>query len=333
MKGGFEMRKSSFLVGGLAFVLLLAGSTFSLAAEKENGKGKALDREGIERLKHSAGGQVRVSTSPATGGVRFAAIAPGARGDLMPTGPAGAREKSRQFLREYASVFGLADADAELQLADEKADALGQRHLSYLQTYRGVPVFGGILRAHVGSSGELLAVNGNIVLNVRLNIIPTQPAERAGATAIAAVSAANQGRAVYVRSGLLMIYREGLARGVEGPNHLTWQIEVGNDGDIREYVYVDAHTGKLIERLPGVYDSMFRRAYDGQFSAQVPPPNWPTVPFWVEGQPFPTGTTEADNMITSSKETYDFYRNAFGRDSFDGAGAIMDAIFDRGNAC
>ena len=327
------MRKLSHFSWASIAVLFLAGSGITGAAERENGKGKTLDREGIERLKHNAGGKVRVSTSPATGGVRFAAIAPGAQGDLLTTGPTGAREKSRQFLREYASIFGLADADTELQLADEKADALGQRHLSYLQTYRGVPVFGGILRTHVGSSGELLAINGNIVPNLRLSVIPTQPAERAGATAIAAVSAANQGRAVSVRSGLLMIYREGLARGVEGPNHLAWQIEVGNDGDLREFVYVDAHTGKLIERLPGVYDSMFRRAFDGQFNANVPPPNWPTVPFWVEGQPFPTGNGEADNMITSSKETYDFYRNAFGRDSFDGAGAIMDAIFNRGNAC
>src|SRR6476660_4187595 len=139
MKGGFEMRKTHFLIGRLAFVLLLAGSTLTLAAEKENGKGKTLDRAGIERLKQSAGGRVRVSTSDATGAVRFAGIAPGARGDLMPTGPMGAREKSRQFLREYAGVFGLTDTDAELQLADEKADALGQRHLIYHQTYRGVP--------------------------------------------------------------------------------------------------------------------------------------------------------------------------------------------------
>ncbi len=37
-------------------------------------------------------------------------------------------------------------------------------------------------------------------------------------------------------------------------------------------------------------------------------------------------------MITSSKETYDLFRNAFGRDSYDGAGITMDAIFNRGGA-
>ena len=38
-------------------------------------------------------------------------------------------------------------------------------------------------------------------------------------------------------------------------------------------------------------------------------------------------------MIIASKETYDLFFNAFGRDSFDGAGAIMDSIFNRGYSC
>ena len=38
-------------------------------------------------------------------------------------------------------------------------------------------------------------------------------------------------------------------------------------------------------------------------------------------------------MILASQETYDMFFNAFGRDSFDGAGAIMDSIFNRGDGC
>ena len=38
-------------------------------------------------------------------------------------------------------------------------------------------------------------------------------------------------------------------------------------------------------------------------------------------------------MIFASEETYDLSTNAFGRDSFDGAGAMMDPIFNRGYAC
>jgi len=38
-------------------------------------------------------------------------------------------------------------------------------------------------------------------------------------------------------------------------------------------------------------------------------------------------------MLIASKETYDFFRNTFGRDSFDDKGAKMDAIFNRGYSC
>ncbi|HEX4439729.1 MAG TPA: M4 family metallopeptidase [Thermoanaerobaculia bacterium] len=313
-------------------VLLLAVPALAAAAEKGNGKGKTLDPAGIERLKGSAAGRVRVSTSESTGAVRFAGVEPGERGDLMPAHRGTPAEKSRQFLRENSSVFGLVDADAELQLGREQTDELGNRHLTFFQSYRGVPVFAGVLRAHVDAAGELTAVNGNVVPDLRLSITPTRPATEASATAIGAIAADNPGREVFARSGLLMIYRTGLAQGIDGENHLTWQIEVGNDADIREFVYVDAHSGKIVDRLPGIIDNLYRRAYDGQNLNQVPP-SYPGSPFWVEGDAFPTSSAEANNMITSSKETYDFYKNAFGRDSFDGNGATMDSIFNRGYAC
>jgi len=313
-------------------VLLLAVPALAAAAEKNNGKGKTLDPAGIERLKGSAAGRVRVSTSEATGAVRFAAVEPGERGDLMPAHRGTPVEKARQFTRQNASVFGLVDADAELQLAREQTDELGDRHVTFLQTYRGVPVFGGVLRAHLDPSGALVSVNGNVIPEIRLDPTPSRAATEAGATAIAAVAADNAGRDVYVRSGLLVVYRTGLAQDADGQTYLTWQMEVGNDADIREFVYVDAHSGKIVDRLPGIIDNLYRRAYDGQNLNQVPP-SYPSSPYWVEGDAFPTASAEANNMITSSKETYDFYKNAFGRDSFDGAGATMDSIFNRGYQC
>ena len=333
------MRNRTSIPWGIAFVrsvfgivLLLAGSSLLTAAEKEKGKGGPIDPAGIERMKSSAAGRVRVTTSPATGAVRFAGIEPGERGDLLPSNAAAAKEKSRQFLREYSSAFGISDADSELELGREQADELGTRHFTYYQTYRGIPVYAGMVRAHVDAAGELTTVNGNLVPDIRVDPTPTRAATEAGATAIAAVSADNEGRAVYVRSGVLMVYRTGLAQGIPGENHLAWQIEAGNGSDIREFIFVDAHSGKIIDRLPGIIDALYRRAYDGAGLPNVPP-SYPGSPYWVEGQSLPTASAEANNMITSSKETYDFYKNAFGRDSFDGAGAIMDSIFNRGYSC
>ena len=326
------MRRVGTLISGLAFLLLLAGPGAAQAAEKENGKGKSLDPAGVERLKQNTGGKARVSVSPATGAVRFVGIKPGERGDLMGSVSAPARDKASAFIREYAGIFGIRGAEAQMEVSEDRTDSLGGRHVSYAQSYRGVPVFAGMLRAHFNSDGELTAVNGNVIPEIRVDPNPTRAASDAAAAAIAVVGDDNPGREIYARSGLLMVYRTGLAQGVEGENYLAWQIEVGNGSDIREFVYVDAHSGKVVDRLPGIIDAMNRRAYDG-LNLPAVPPSYPGSPFWVEGQAFPTGVAEADNMITSSKETYDFYSNAFGRDSFDGAGGTMDSIFNRGYSC
>ena len=258
----------------------------------------------------------------------------------MAAGGAEARGKSSAFLNEYAGVFGLRDA-RELVFGRDESDADGGRHIRYYQFYRGVPVFAAGLRTHFDATGALTAVNGTVVPGLDLDVTPTFAATDASAVANAAVSADNGGRAVTTRSGLLMIYRAGLVQGVPGSNHLVWQLEVGNDADIREWVYVDAHTNKIVDRLPGLYDAMHRRAYDGQFLPNVPP-SYPGSPYWVEGQAFPTASAEANNMITSSKETYDFFNKAFGRDSYDGSGTrhgldlqprLPAARTRRGTAC
>ena len=319
----------------IALVLLLAGSGFARAGDKENGKTKSpAHTQAVERLMNATGGRAKITDSRATGAARFVTV-PAEEGsagaDLMAAEAGEARTKSARFLSEYAGLFGIRDA-RELVLGRDQGDDAGGRHLSYYQTYRGVPVFAGVLRTHFDATGALTAVNGTVIPDIDLVVEPSRAAADVSGTAIAAVRADNGEREVFVRSGVLVIYRSGLSRGVPGDNHLAWQFEVGNGTDIREFVFVDAHNGKIVDRLPGIFDAMSRRAYDGQ-NLDTVPPSYPGSPFWQEGQPFPTGNAEADNMLTSSKETYDFYFKAFGRDSFDGAGKKMDSIFNRGYDC
>jgi Zn-dependent metalloprotease len=202
------------------------------------------------------------------------------------------------------------------------------------QVYRGVPVFGGELKSHFDAPGNLVAVSGTFVPGINVKSTPSRTAAEAATAAVARVQA-DLTKAAWVKiwagTPTLTVYREGLAKGVEGANRLAWLVEVGNRVNVREFVFVDAHTGKVIEKFNGIHDAKNRRAFDGQ--GAVPPyPNYPANPFWVEGQGFP-GTTEADNMIEASSEIYDLFKKGFGRDSFDGNGAMMDSIFNRGNGC
>ena len=162
------MRRVGSVLSRLAFVLLLVGPGFAQAAEKENGKRKALDPEGIGRLEARTGGQARVTVSRATGAASFVGLKTRAQGDLMAESRATARVKARAFLQEYSRMFGLRDVDAEVTLAGEGVDKLGQRHLTFEQSYRGVPVFAGMVRAHFASDGRLVTVNGNLIPGIRL---------------------------------------------------------------------------------------------------------------------------------------------------------------------
>ncbi|MEZ5500082.1 MAG: M4 family metallopeptidase [Steroidobacteraceae bacterium] len=317
-------------VPALAFLLIGATAYAESAAPVRN-------PDAIRSLAAEKAG-TEVSVSPATGTVRFmrrprsAAAARAPSGARTATSDQTLRNNSSAFISSHASALGLRTGAAELKLRRAYRDDLGLAHLTYTQEYAGLPVFGAVLKTHLDANGEVVAVTGTMVPDIDVSSAPSRSAAQASAAAVKFVAGPTRAKDLSARNSRLLIYREGLAKGVDGANHLAYEVEVGNGDNVREFVYVDAHSGKVIEQLTGTPDAMNRRAYDGQNLPFVPP-TYPGTPFWVEGQALPTGVAEADNMIAASKDTYDFYFRGFGRDSFDGAGATMDSIFNRGYAC
>jgi bacillolysin len=308
-RGMTMLRKTSqFAIGA---VLLAAFCTTADAAPKV----KARDPAAIARLESEVG--TAVSLNAATGSARFVRIKPGSSARVSAMTAQGKKDSAASFVNRNARAFGLKAGSAELKLRKMDSDSLGRTRLTYTQEYAGLPVFGATLKAHFDASGKLSVVNGTLIPDIEVSAAPSRGVGEAKSTAVGFV--ARDG--VSARSSRLLIFREGLAKGV-----------VGNGANVREFVYVDAHTGKVIDQITGTPDALDRRAYDAQ-GLTAPGPNYPATPFWIEGQAFPTGTLEADNMIAASKETYDLFLNAFGRDSFDAAGATMDSIFNRGNGC
>ncbi|ALT78830.1 hypothetical protein AT984_18215 [Paucibacter sp. KCTC 42545] len=312
----------------------------AMAAQAGTGVALAGQSDAITRLSTNTGRAPQVSFHSATGAARFVRIDHGSNALSMARSarPVSDEDKHRgaaQFLNDYGSMFGIRNASGELSPGLMAKDKHGGTHITHKQVYQGVPVFGAELKSHFDAAGNLTVVNGTFVPGIELEAQPTRSAADAAAAAKKMVTAQlSRGAAAKVRTAAptLLVYREGLAKGVEGVNRLVWQVEVGNGVDVREFVFIDAHSGKLVDRIAGIHDSKNRRAYDAGNATQ-PGPNYPASPFWVEGQGFPTGLTEADNMISASGEIYDLFKNAFGRDSFDGKGATMDSIFNRGNGC
>jgi Zn-dependent metalloprotease len=317
--------------------LIALATCTALTAHAQGQSSLAGQRDAIARVSAESGAQVSIHA--ATGAARFVSAAPGAKlraqSRASASTDAAKHNDSLQFLTENASLFGITNAAAEFGTARIDKDRYGATHLTYKQVYRGVPVFGAEMKTHFDAADNLVVANGTFVPGIDVNPNPSRSAEDAKAAALAKVRAelARPTKAKLSTSEpTLTVYREGLAQGIEGANHLAWQVEVGNRADVREFVFVDAHTGKVIDKISGIHEAKNRRAYDSQ-GATAPGPNYPASPFWVEGNPFPTGNTEADNMIAASSEIYDLFKTAFGRDSFDGKGATMDSVFNRGDQC
>lgn len=305
----------------------------ALAAPPAHADSRARDAA-TKRLQAAARGAAALSPHRATGVARFVRLPPSARGLGQPAART-EREKQAQaaaFFRDYGAAIGVSDP-AGLRHVATSADALGETHLTYRQYHGAVPVFGGTVKVHFDAAHRLEAVNGTAVPDLALGTTPARSGAQAADVALAAV-ARDRGApgALGIGASTLYVFRRGLAQGVPGDAELAWEIEVTDGRGVRELVYVSAQTGKVVERVSGIHDDLRRRAYDGHDLAFAPS-NYPSGVFWREGQRYPTASDEANNMITASKEVHDLFQRAFGRDSFDGAGATMDAIFDRGYDC
>ncbi|MEO7972031.1 MAG: hypothetical protein ABIU84_00480, partial [Thermoanaerobaculia bacterium] len=328
------MTKSASKIYSAARWCLLA----SLCGSAASAAVAPLDARSTAELSAALQAPVKVSYSRATGAVTFLTIAPGSAASLAPAAAGSADARARAFFAAQNTLFGIRDVRAELFLNGTKTEASGQQHLTYEQFYRGVPVFAGELRAHFDNAGRLQAVNGTFVPEIALDVAPVIDAAWASQRAIEFVRDRN-GRAD--AAGLsasiprLMVYRLGLDRGVAGASHLVWRIDVSNAGDIREFVFVDARYGKVIDFLPGVNDALDRRAFIGTDGAAPPnsPEAWPASPDWIEGNAIPSGNQERDNMLISSGDVYTRFLNGFGRDSYDTAGHVMDQAYTRDYGC
>jgi len=326
------MYRSYRRVGWTFLTLFLTTGSFAFAQSATAIQNR---EEALQRLKTRTGAEVVASEHKATGAARFVRVAPGSARGLGGSPAATAREKeqqSRTFFAEYGSLVGVSDP-MSLRLVSSATDALGETHLTWQQFYGAVPVFAGTMKSHFDRSNRLKAVSGTSIPDIALDPTPSFTSAQAGQAARAAV-VADRGDSDALRIGrtTLYVYREGLAQGVPGPNHLAWEVEVTDGAGIRDMVYIGAHSGKVIDKVSAVHDELNRRAYDGHNLAFVPP-NYPNGAYWLEGQPLPVASQEANNMIVASKEVYDFFKKTFGRDSFDDKGTAMDAIFDRGYSC
>lgn len=332
----------------IALVALILMGVYTASASQNAGELKTADvapiassDAAIERLRSETGGTAKISIHRATGLVSFARFEAGSVAlDAASSAPAEARAEA--FFDAYGAAFGVNNARTELELVSTRSDYVGMSHLTYQQKFGTVPVWAAVLQVHFDAQGELVAVNGTFIPNIAVNARPTLNADAAAGLAVADVVAKPSSHDdesdvseattisasdLSIQSNTLYVYRAGLAQGVAGSNHLAYEVQVVSGATVREFVYVDAHSGAILDRWSGVHNALNRRVYEMSYL--------PGSLVWQEGDPFP-GALNADQqrIVEGSGESYYFFWHAFARDSYDAGGAAMETVNnDPGIAC
>jgi Zn-dependent metalloprotease len=287
------------------------------------------DPSDIDQLRADADKSVTLKKESATGQIGFVST----QGDLMPSVSADSKSeaaaKARKYLDKYASVFG-AEAD-QLDQSMVSTTPAGWT-VEFKQTYKDVPVFGGVLKAHVDKAGDLTSVNGFAAPDLDLSTTPKWSKEKASAKALELVKAKPaealsdskvDTSGVKVVKADLNVYRMGAAQGVSGKSLLAWVVEVSNQSTVRETVVLDAASGKPVNRYSMIHSATDRELIEKHNT----PDTGDDATVWVENDAFP-GSLDQDqqNEVASTGESYWLFKNTFGRDSYDGNGAKMITV-------
>ncbi len=278
-------------------------------------------KEGLRYLLEEADGTVDVAIDPATGSPSLLRIPTGSL-ELEGTS---AKSRTTSFFARYGGALGINDADRELEFSRQKIDRLGMTHLTYRQMYHGVPVFAAELKVHLDGSDHPVAVNGTFVPGIRLDPSPIIGPSESEQAALSVVAKKNTLRIsdLEAESPELLVYRTGLVRGIEGANHLAWRIEISDGRSVREFVFVDAHSGIILDRHPGIHE-INRTIHHETYGNRI----------WQEGDSTPySGLTEekdieVNRLIDTSDETYNLYANITGGEylSYNGLDRTMQTV-------
>ena len=269
-----------------------------------------------QSLDAAAGGTVEMRQSEVTGLATFMA-AP--RGKPIPTfaSPTDkADDRSRQFLNLYGKAFGLSLPE-QLQVQKVQGpDKVGMEHVRYRQLHRGVPITGGEIIVHMKGT-NVTAVNAKTLPDLdAVNTTPTITAQQAKVAAQQVLVKHLNVSDAQLSTPRLEVFNRGLLEGRSYPTRLAWFIEATKI-NVREFIWIDAQRGGVLLHFSQLTDAKSRSIYTANNTSVLPGTLKRT-----EGE-LSTGDTDADKVYDYAGDTYDYFFNQHGRDSFDGKGATL----------
>jgi len=199
-------------------------------------------------------------------------------------------------------------------------------YVRYQQKYSGLEVFGAQIIVQVNAASGVIAVISDIMRDTReldtgkVSLNPSIDSSTAQKRAVEFLAAQHPQLELEASPLVLMVFCPSVV-GDTGTTQLVWRTEVGNVGElmVKQLVLVDAHTGEVAFDHSLVYAAKSRRIWDYEGRLYNPIQN-----VRVEGED-PYGVEGVDRAYDYLGDTYDFYYNYHGRDSYNDGGADLIA--------
>jgi Zn-dependent metalloprotease len=298
----------------------LAAVTLAAGAARVAGQEPPATPPGVQSLTEPGQG-LDVHARSADGRVSFASRA--GRGVLL-RGLQGApaHERAMAFVEDYGAAFGLRGRTEAEPIGPARRDALGQDHVRLQQLHDGVPVTAGQLIVHL-QGDRVVAANAHTLADLPPLPGPTVAPAAAVDAARALVSKHRPEQAADARFGnpRLEVFNRGMIDEGTHPTRLAWFVEA-TGGYLREYIWIDAHTGAVLLNFSQLTDVKSRTVFTMNHDLNVA--NLPGVLVRSEGQ-LPVTDADANQAYDFSGQTYDYFALNHGRDSYDGAGAQLQS--------
>ncbi len=284
----------------------------------------------LESMRAPAAAELPVVHRDDTGYLHFLSAPTGGQ-FTVPGGAAksGAPEAAaRGFVDAHKGAFGLASPGADLCLKKTK-DRPNGAVVRFSQTHAGLPVIGAEMVVRLTADGGVSMVLNDImkdasVLDADPSLLdPVLSPEQAQAAALRAESALSQtAKNVYApgEDPLLAVFSPPVF-GMKGDPKLVYEVALRDKTHAHPpvAVSVDAKTGELVFRRGLGAAALAREIYDAQ--GKLDPLADPKL-VREEGSDL-TGDPYADALYDYFGDTYNWYKDNFGRDSYDDNGAML----------
>lgn len=234
-----------------------------------------------------------------------------------------------KFLEEYRALPDMQPGlDENLEFFCADTDFSGFHHVIFLQHVEGIPVFEGSVQVHINPAGEVIAYKDFRLTEVPVVLEPK--IKREEAIAIVRRDIGSE-RAVTVPRSRLMLFRDGETRfptndfqlnklHLKKPRlnklHLVWQVEsIFAKGFAGKFHFIDAHTGEQLYTFSQIRSALFRKTYTAKNESILP------------GELLSENRMATDEVARAAHENmgivYDYYKNTFGRESYDNKGSPL----------